>query len=181
MQIERIKYPELHNGDIIRIKAAKGSTINKENVLESRPHTNILKFMNDSKIDQNLSKAILDTDLDIVIRDKEEPLRPIYVTQNDINPWNHLKRTPLIDLFFSKENNSKKSDKEEMSDSRSNSESDSLRNEENNYDRSFDFDNPDDKLGPRYLIDFNVLAYTPTDIKEFVQGFWDSCKMTYGS
>ena len=52
MEVDMIKYPELHKGDIIRIKSAKGSVVGKDNILESKPHTNILKFMSDSKLEK---------------------------------------------------------------------------------------------------------------------------------
>lgn len=118
----------------------------------------------------NISSKINDTELDIVIRDKEEPIRPIFVTQNDINPWNHLKKSSLLDLFFQNANNSQTSRIENREDEEEKIDEDSYRNEDNNYDRSFEYENPEDKLGPIYLIDFNVLAYTPLNILEFVQG-----------
>lgn len=145
MKVDRIKYPELRKGDIIRIKSAKGSIIEKENVLESKPHTNILKFISDSLIVKNLTKKIQDTNLDVVIRDKEEPLKPIFVTQDEANPWAHLKVSSLVDIFFPKED-SKIADTDSSNGS------------------------GEDKLGTRYLVEFDVLSYTPRDIKEFVKG-----------
>lgn len=165
MKVDRIKYPELRRDDIIRIKSAKGSLIDKENVLESKPHTNIMKFMADSLIVKNLSNKIQDTDLDVVIRDKEEPLKPIFVTQNDVNPWNHLNVSNLLDLFFPKEESKISDENKEM-----NFDHDSKRNKNNLYDRTFECENPHDKLGSRYMLEFDVLAYTPQDVKEFVQG-----------
>lgn len=92
------------------------------------------------------------------------------MTQNDINPWNHLKKSSLLDLFFQNTNNSQRLRIENREDEEEKIDKDSYRNEDNNYDRSFEYENPEDKLGPRYLIDFNVLAYTPLNILEFVQG-----------
>ncbi|CAI2358908.1 unnamed protein product [Moneuplotes crassus] len=174
MKVDRIKYPELRKDDIIRIKSAKGSIIDKENVLESQPHTNIMKFMEDSLIVKNLAKKIQDTGLDVVIRDKEEPLKPLFVTNNEINPWSHLEVSSLLDLFFPKEES-----KAGISSKENTIQNESKRNKKNVYDRTFDSEDPGDKLGPRYLLEFDVLAYFPQNIKEFVQGLCTSCKMTY--
>lgn len=107
MQIDKVKYPELYNGDIIRIRSARGFTKDKHNILESRLHTNILKFVKDSKIVKNLQKCIQDTDLDIVICDKEEPSKPIYVTQEIKRTYARPPiKTSLIDLFFTKDSES---------------------------------------------------------------------------
>lgn len=56
VQVDRIKYPELRSNEIIRIKSAKTNVVNGESVLELRPHSNILRFMKDSRIEKNLSK-----------------------------------------------------------------------------------------------------------------------------
>jgi len=156
IEVDKIKYPELNNGDIIRVKSAKPSTEGGENILEIRPHTNILKFMKDSRIFKNLNLEITDTELDRVIIDKEEPIGELIITK-DRPGYKSLKKITLLDLFFPKEytawkNGKKKNNRQEP---KVDSESD------------------------KYLLEFSIVGYEPREIKEFVQAFCSHCKYTY--
>ena len=101
-QIDTIKYPELHKNEIIRIKSAKGTMQEGENVLELKPHTNILRFIKDSKIVINLGKRIIDTDIDRVIRDKEEPLNELIVKKKK-KSYQKMKKANLLEIYFPEE------------------------------------------------------------------------------
>jgi hypothetical protein len=100
--VDKIKYPELNNSDIIRIKSAKTSSCDGVNILEMRPHTNILLFLKDSMIDKKLKKEITDTEIDRVIIDKEEPDGQLIITK-DLRSYSNLKQISLLDLFFPKD------------------------------------------------------------------------------
>lgn len=118
-------------------------------------------------------RLITDTDLDRVIQDKEEPLNPLIITK-EMKSYEGLKKTTLLDLHFPKESKLAQN-KENVSANESESKGDS-ESSGNKCERSFDFDQPMSEDGEtKYLIEFNVLAYEPRDVREFVQAYCKSC------
>lgn len=163
VEVDKIKYPELNNSDIVRIKSAKTSSQDGVNILEIRPHTNILLFQKDSMIDRKLKNEILDTEIDRVIIDKEEPVGQLIITK-DLKSHSNFKKTSLLDLFFPKEYEEflAKEGKEERKKS-------SYRGR-----KRVTLDYEEDK----YLLEYSVVGYSPREIKEFVQAHCAYCSDT---
>lgn len=172
IQVDKIKYPELRKDEIIRIKSGRGNLINGENVLELRAHTNILKFIKDSKLVKSLFKNINDNDIDRVIRDKEEPLNELIITKEQ-KSHKYLKKATLLQIYFPREHKITEG-KENVSlneDEMKSDESSELYN--SRVRKSIDFDDQmgDDK---RYVVDFTILWYEPQDVREFVKAYCNS-------
>lgn len=174
-EVDKIKYPELHINDIIRIKSAKSSPDSTK--LELRPHSNILRLLKDSLIVKELKTKIQDSDLDRVINDKEEPLKPLVVTEFKEH-YKHLKKTTLMDIIYPNEH--KKEDKE--------------NNDDNWEDTKLDDDEFSKELAKQHmglecsvylegnncsLLEFMVIGYEPRNIKDFVQAHCNKCSKSF--
>ena len=173
LKVDKIKYPELQKDEIIRIKSAKGTMHEGENVLEMKPHSNILKLMKDSRIERKLLAGIVDDDIDRVIRDNEEPINELQITKNFEN-FDNYEESTILKIHFPNEykntieKENMKINKEEIKSEYSSDVCSSKQNKNNEYDKSM---SDEDR---RYLLKFNVVWYEPNDIKEFVKGYCNS-------
>ena len=166
--IDKIKYPELQKDEIIRIKSAKEAIYEKEDILEMRVHSNILKFSKDSKIEKYLLEKIVDNDIDRVINDNEEPLNELTITK-ELESGSKLELSTIMQIYFpneSYENQDRDSNVSNKEDIRSNEGFENKNPNLVNKNRSNKNSINEDKL---YRIKFNVVWYEPNEIRDFIQ------------
>lgn len=71
MSIPRFKFPNLRQGEVVRIRCVEVNLTSKRNVIQTKPYTNILKFNPNSKIASELSVKIEnETDMDKILGDE---------------------------------------------------------------------------------------------------------------
>lgn len=171
--VDKIKYPELQKDEIIRIKSAKKPSQEDQNVLELKPHSNILKLMKDCKIDKNLSVLIKDDELDRVTQDYEEPQSELIVTKK-LKSFSSYKLSTILQIHFPQEykcvhpNEDTWNSKEEIKSDES-SEHFEIQDK-----RKFDSEDNISEEEKRYLLKFNIVWYDPNDIREFVKAYWEN-------
>lgn len=161
VEVDTIKYTEFAVNDMIRIKSAEIVEDEKEKtkfVLELKPFTSILKFLSNSYITTQLSKAIEYDPIDKLIRDLEEPEDPITFTE-EINEWKNVEPVSILNVLFPEESklvNPKVKNTLKVH----NAHQIEIKQGGSTISKEM-----------QYLLKFMVISYEPKDIREFVKGY----------
>lgn len=104
MTIPKLKFPNIKQGEIVRIRSVEVNLTSMRNVISVKPSTNILRFHPDSKIVQEMSGKIEDeTDADKMLLDdnSEVIMSPVIFTEikSDLSV-ERMQLFKLNDLFL---------------------------------------------------------------------------------
>ena len=100
----KLKFPHLRQGSVVRIRSVTiDETANKKNVLLLQHYSNIMTFINSSKLAANLSKVANEKNSEKATLKSKVSMTPVVLTEVDKKHQN-LSNTSLHDLFHHPDN-----------------------------------------------------------------------------
>jgi hypothetical protein len=103
MTVSNLRYPLLKEGNIIRVRSASIEQDSDAKNILLRMHSNILKFISESKIVEEMQEQITDdSDKDKLLHDGEFPRNPVILTETDAK-FAEIQTTRLRELSFDEE------------------------------------------------------------------------------